>query len=239
MTLLLNESFSHYNDTFNDTFYEMNARGFASASHSTVTTRYGYEIVGEGSLSFSHSQTQENLYTYWAAARGYGSMAETDFNCDDSKICEVDCRGDNSCFNATITTDDCGGYKVCNGATSCAHSTHLMGSRCFADICSDGMMANYKSDLITDGDYAEYYFEMGGFLAGYGYDIYCNETDYCNIECTTPMACLNTTVHCFNDSKCSIVNECDNSQGIWCPTVIRYNETDEDRIRMYCISLAC
>lgn len=224
-----NTSFEYYNATINGTYDTLYLEGFASAAHSRLGSRDIYQIRADGSLSLSHAETAD-IYAFNNFARGRGAFAETDFSCDDGKTCDLECSGEDSCTKANITTDDCVGFKTCSGAQSCAHSMHSMSSRCFAEAYGGGAMSYYESSLITGGSETDFYFELGGFLAGYGFDIYCNGTDECVVSCATPMACLNTTVHCLNESSCSLDYDCDNSKGVFCPTMIRYNETDEDRI---------
>ena len=97
----------------------------------------------------------------------------------------------------------------CIGEQSCLNTVISK----VAEIVANGYNALSNSYIYSDID-GELDFKI--YINGtndYRFDIWCNETDTCKIDCQSTNACSRLYLHCYGECFVS----CDDTQGIDCP----------------------
>lgn len=137
------------------------------------------------------------------------------------------CFGTDACENSIITSYD---SIYCLSSQSCQNSIIMTGRAiyCSTNACNSAQINNVRtvnildqqSGLILSGDnIGMMTFNLRGSDAGNGITFYCDENDYCTIDCGTQDsdACENLQVYCIG--KCNVV--CDDSIGVTCPIIVQ------------------
>ena len=102
---------------------------------------------------------------------------------------------------------------VCIGEESC-YGTWI---ESVANIEANGNNVLAASKIVSNlGDFDEHIRTLTIRINGShdeAFDVYCNETDTCNIDCQSKSACATLNLHC--DGECNV--HCDELGGIDCP----------------------
>ena len=151
---------------------------------------------------------------------------------------QIYCSGEGSCHGSTLTTMN---NIYCTGDTSCknsiiydAHSVYCSG---YQSSCVLATMFNIQNLYVMGFEAADGAMVYSGdqsstvnvylmsYDSGLNLQIYCNETDFCNVYCMTTGACdLSTSILCYYHN-CQVV--CDPVNGIACPQIesVTYSPT--------------
>ena len=238
MALNITAPFEYYNSTFpNLTLTDgMNINSFAGASKTILKGGETdiYRMNANGALSFADSyMSSTDSPPSYITGTGYGCMANSKLEAGESKSGDIYCEAESSCLNADIVSSDeikAQDYD-CPGLTSCAYTDHNVSGYFGTSVGGGGVLSHYKGRMETSGDsYIAYDISLAGVLSGYQMNFVCNTTDECEIYCENPLGCLNTTLYCMEDSQCDVIYPCNDTQGIFCPSVI---SVDVNGTRMY------
>ena len=119
--------------------------------------------------------------------------------------------GDEVAYGTIIS--NIGDYVICSGSNACREAviTNIgMGLKAF------GKNSLRNSNIFTGGNNNTITIEING-TQNYDIDIYCNETDICQIDCQSQDACRMIILHCesaTNNEQCMV--KCDGDD-ITCP----------------------
>ena len=92
----------------------------------------------------------------------------------------------------------------------------------------DGAVIISDQSLDTQDDNSTLYIYVGDETSSIGWDLYCNRTDTCYIDCQLSHSCYYVTVHCFGE--CFVA--CDNdTDWIICPE--NGNEPDTNPFKIW------
>ena len=180
-------------------------QGYRSCfSATSITANFGHVLC---SGSFSCSKT-----TIWNS-----DSSNNNNNNNNNNSANVYCLGMSACLQSVIRTES---DIYCLGSSSCDGGVILEASRivCTNEACSDANINSVSTVYLIDSQPGIVVFSRGigkmtvylrGYEAGDSATIYCNENDYCTIDCGVPdsgiasNACENTIVYCFG--KCTII----------------------------------
>ena len=141
-----------------------------------------------------------------------------------SNTASIFCLANSACVGSTMTSQN---EVYCIAPSSCENSVILTAKSlyCTNNGCKNSQITNVPSIYIFDSQSDMTLFSNGilnmnvylrGLKAGNDITIYCNDGDYCTIDCGTQNACNGLDLYCLG--KCTLL--CNDTQSITCPNVI-------------------
>lgn len=200
------------NSTIEEAIDDVECSGYRSCTGSNITANSEIQCSGAYSCYKSgHLEPGGAIY-----CRGDGACLEANILYNGVVSGSVACVSPNSCVDTFVNSSISNVLVMtCPADNSCSQSDIVTSS-----LYGYGGYSLNNATIQSTNDFNDLDVYLGGYFAGYGATVVCQDGDTCEINCYGN-ACYNLSFICQSGASCSVV--CDNNASIACPNGYQEN----------------